>query len=320
MVILGEWAIGLKSNVENLVIPPGVKKLAANFAALWDGGSKLSSVAFPDELKVICTAAFWTCKGLRDVHIPASVEMIGEAAFADVPGPFYFHGQKPKTADCMGLTSSEGSEGSANDPFYASESDSRVIYFTRGTTGWTDGGTWCGLKTYAWDPDGEDPGDPDGVPFSGSEKHVFNGLVYDKGPCGLIQVTTAKETSKGVKVGGFVMLEDSKKATIKAATVQIKGGTLNVSTPVGKIGNISLKIDGSGFSGKLGSMTVESAPPNEDNGVLKATITMSYFEDGSSKLKRRSLTLNGIMVNGEAFGTVTDKKTKNAKKFSAGID
>ena len=85
-------------------------------------------------------------------------------------------------------------------------------------------------------------------------KHVFVGLVRDKKkePCGLIQVTTAKATAKGVKVSGFVMLEDGKKATMKAVTVAVEKNQLKVSTTVGKLGGISLTIGGKGFDGMLG--------------------------------------------------------------------
>ena len=73
-------------------------------------------------------------------------------------------------------------------------------------------------------------------------------LVRDmkKEPFGLIQVTTAKATAKGVKVSGFVMLEDGKKATMKAVTVAAEKNQLNVSPIVGKLGGIILTIGGKG--------------------------------------------------------------------------
>ena len=308
VAISGEWAIGLRSNVANVTIPQGVKKIAVNFALEC---ANLRSVSLPDGLKIICAQAFWTCSELRDVHIPSSVDTIGDWAFSEVPGPFYFHGKKPKSVDCLG----RAYEGEDGDLFYSKESDSRVIYFKRGTSGWTDGGTWCGLRTYAWDPEGGGGG-------SGwTDKHTFNGLVSDSygDPCGLIQVTTAKATKKGVRVSGFVMLEDGKKVTIKAVTVSANE-QLDVYTSVGKIGSIGISVTENGFSGTLGSMKVASGGVSEDTGVFKATVTMSYFEAGTGKLKTKSLTMNGITVDGAAGGTLLNKKTKTTDQFWAEVE
>lgn len=84
LVTLGEWAIGLKSDVSNLVLPLGVKKVACDFVG---GKTGLLSVSFPDGLEIICADSFWGCVQLRNVHIPASVKVIGWGAFGGVPGP-----------------------------------------------------------------------------------------------------------------------------------------------------------------------------------------------------------------------------------------
>ena len=156
--------------------------------------------------------------------------------------------------------------------------------------------------------------------FDGNVKHVFVGLVRDRKmePCGLIQVTTAKATAKGVKVSGFVMLEDGKKATMKAVTVAVEKNQLKVSTTVGKLGGISLTIGGKGFDGTLGDMKVATEKVGEDTGILKATVKMSYFEGGTGKLKSRSVKLTGITVDGAAAGTLTTKG-RAAKDFVAEI-
>lgn len=328
LVTLGEWAIGLKSNVSNLVLPFGVKKIAESFAG---GTTGLRSVSFPDGLEIICPFAFDSCEDLRNVHIPASVKTIGEYAFGGVPGPLYFHGKPPKVVDCVG-----GNDTSDLIVYYGGD---EVIYFKRGVSGWTDGGTWMGVKTLAWDEDDgsgtsgdedcggecsptEDDGGGSGVndPFDGNVKHVFVGLVRDKKmePCGLIQVTTAKATAKGVKVSGFVMLEDGKKAAMKAVTVAVEKNQLKVSTTVGKLGGISLTIGGKGFDGTLGDMKVATEKVGEDTGILKATVKMSYFEGGTGKLKSRSVKLTGITVDGAAAGTLTTKG-RAAKDFVAEI-
>ena len=321
LVTLGDCAIGLKSDVSNLVLPLGVKKVAGYFV---DGmtvlRTVLRSVSFPDGLEVIGDAAFCDCENLRNVHIPASVKTIGGHAFGGVPGPFYFHGKPPKVVDCEG----------GNDDVSGFNYGGEVVYFKRGVSGWTDGGTWMGVKTLAWDED-DGPGtsgdddcggecSPTENPFDGNVKHVFVGLVRDwkMEPCGLIQVTTAKATAKGVKVSGFVMLEDGKKATMKAVTVAVEKNQLKVSTTVGKLGGISLTIGGKGFDGTLGDMKVATEKVGEDTGILKATVKMSYFEGGTGKLKSRSVKLTGITVDGVAAGTLTTKG-RATKDFVAEI-
>ena len=144
VAVSGEWAIGWKSSGSSLTIPSGVKKIAVDFARV--GGNEartLKSISLPDGLQIIASQAFDGQNKLRDVHIPASVTEIGLAAFCEVPGPFYFHGSKPKVSDCAGRSGADYDGG----PVF----DQGVIYFKRGASGWTDGGTWQGLRTYAWD-------------------------------------------------------------------------------------------------------------------------------------------------------------------------
>ena len=276
--------------------------------------SYFTAVDILEGIQSVGIQCFYGQMNLKNVHLPKSLKELGSAAFAGVPGPFYFHGSKPK------VFWSYDEEGTS--PFFGygyDESryvaDGRVVYFMRGESGWVDGGEWCGLRTYAWDPEGGGSG-------SGwTDKHTFNGLVSDFSgePCGLIQVTTAKATTKGVKVSGFVMLEDGKKVTIKAVTVSASE-QLNVYASVGRIGIISMNVTESGFSGSLGSMKVASTGVGEDTGILKATVTMSYFEAGTGKLKTKSLTMNGITVDGVANGTLLNKKTKSTNQFWAEVE
>ena len=167
-----------------------------------------------------------------------------------------------------------------------------------------------------------DEGDGGGAgvkdPFDGNEKHVFNGFVRDKkkSPCGLIQVTTAKATKKGVKVSGFVMLEDGKKVTMKAVTVAVEKKQLKVSTTVGKLGSISLTIGGKGFAGTLGDKKVASEKLDEDAGVLKTTVKVTYLDAATGKLKTKNMTLGGITVGGDAAGTLSQKNS-STRAFQA---
>ena len=159
------------------------------------------------------------------------------------------------------------------------------------------------------------------MPLDGNMKHIFNGLVRDASnePCGLIQVTTAKATKKGVKVSGFVMLEDGKKVTMKAVTVAVQNGLLAVSTTVGKLGSISLTIGGDGFAGTFGAKKVASEKLDEDTGVLKTTVKVTYLDAATGKLKTKNMTLNGVSVPQSAAGVLTSKGSA-AKKFEAVVD
>ncbi len=134
---IGEWAVGLKDFTgTKLVIPAGVKKIACNFAAVWTGHNVplLQSVQFPDGLSQIVEQAFCYQIKLKNVHIPATVEYIGVNAFSDVPGPFYFHGNRPKIDDCGGYRDAEYDD-------YGFERG-QIVYFKANTTGWKDGGRW----------------------------------------------------------------------------------------------------------------------------------------------------------------------------------
>ena len=114
------------------------------------------------------------------------------------------------------------------------------------------------------------------------------------------------------------MLEDGKKAALKAVTVPIEGGRLNVDTTVGKLGAISLTIGGDGFKGTFGSMKVVSADIGEDAGVLTGSLTLKYL-DAAGKVKSRKIAVGGVATDGTAAGTVTPKGGK-AKVFAAEVE
>jgi len=138
--------------------------------------------------------------------------------------------------------------------------------------------------------------------------------------CGIVQVTTGKRTAKDqVKVGGFVMLTDGKKQTIKSVTEDIEGGKLNVETKAGKLGDVELEITDNGFTGSVGLMTVKSGDVGEDTGIISGTLKMSYFDAKTNKLKTRSIKLGGVASGGEAAGTLTTKG-EDTKVFEAVIE
>ena len=143
---IGGWAIGLKNfDGTRLVIPSEVKKIAGNFAYRIDWEPQvplLQSVQFPEGLSHILEQAFYGQTKLKNVYVPASVEYIGDSAFADVPGPFYFQGNRPKIYAC-------GSD--LDDTGRVSAFSGRaIVYFKANTKGWKDGGKWAGAKMKKW--------------------------------------------------------------------------------------------------------------------------------------------------------------------------
>ena len=249
--------------------------------------------------------AFSGCKGLTSVTIPADVTSVGYSAFyacgrlADV----YFRGAAAPDV--------------AEDAFEGCD-EGLIVHVPHEWDG--AGDALCGYPVVR---DGAAGDGEAWIPSAGvwSSKYTFNGLVYDQGnaPCGLVQIVTLKESAKGVRVKGFVMLEDGKKVSLKSATVPVENGVLNVMTKVGKLGSATLTVGGDGFFGKLDSLKLTSAAVGEDTGMLKSTVTMSYFEEATGKLRKKSFALGGIAVRKEAAGTLTEKKAKTGKGFYAEI-
>ena len=156
--------------------------------------------------------------------------------------------------------------------------------------------------------------------FTGVSAKKMEGVVFDAGGMmrGVIQVETGKTSAKGVKVKGFVMLEDGKKVALKAATVPDEAGRLEVETSVGKLGVLSLKVGGDGYSGSLGAMKVVSVDIGEDVGVVSGSLTLKYI-DATGKVKNRKISIGGVVSDGTAAGTATPKGEK-AKVFAAEFD
>jgi len=155
--------------------------------------------------------------------------------------------------------------------------------------------------------------------FDGSVKHIFNGQVFDDAGmmAGIVQITAAKATKQGkVSVGGFVLLEDGKRYTVKSKSVMIVDGRLVVETTAGNLGSMELKIDGDGVVGTVGAMTFKSGAMDEGTGVIKGTLTMSYFDAKTGSLKTKSITVGGVSAGGEAMGTLTEKN-KPKREFAA---
>ena len=136
---IGEWAIGLRRNSSSVTIPSGVKRIAENFSPY----SGVVSLSLPDGLTYIGFQAFWGNKRLSNVQIPASVAKIGEGAFYECDGPFFFLGDKPSLVDCDGAAVSESE--SESDVFGCESCCSLyTVYFKPGKSGWRDGVGWVG--------------------------------------------------------------------------------------------------------------------------------------------------------------------------------
>lgn len=267
--------------------------------------SALTSVNIPSGVTSIESSVFNGCSALTSVTIPEGVTSIGYSAFSGCGRLMnvYFKGVSvPDVAE-------NAFEG-CNESLIV-----HVPYEWEGT-----GDSLCGHPVVR---DGSAGDGEEWIPAPGvwSSKCTFNGLVYDQGnvPCGLVQIVTAVESKKGVKVKGFMMLEDGKKVSLKTVAVPVENGVLNVTTKVGKLGTIALTVGGNGFFGKLDSLKVTSAAVGEDTGMLKSTVTMSYFEEATGKLKKKSFALGGIKVGKEAVGTLNEKKTKAEKSFYADV-
>ena len=158
--------------------------------------------------------------------------------------------------------------------------------------------------------------------FDGLAKRTFGGLAFDAdgNMAGLVQLATAKAAKDGsVSVKGFVMLEDGKKQTVKAAKGTVQDGLLTVRTAIGKIGALDVTFGDDGFVGKLGEGTVASADVGEDTGILRGTIRLSYLDAKTGVLKTRQMTLTGLTDNSDAVGTLS-VKGKEPQTFQAVVE
>lgn len=143
--------------------------------------------------------------------------------------------------------------------------------------------------------------------FDGSKKRTFNGVVFDENGSllGIAQITTAKETKKGVGVSGFVMFENGKKLAVKKTNGRILDGLLVVSATVAKTGVADLVVGADGFAGTLGSYRLVACSDTKDAGVLTGSLKMNTLS--GSKLKSTKVTVGGVVSDGEAVGTATPK-------------
>jgi len=157
VVTLGEWGIRAPSGSKKdtrLLVPQGITRLACNFAACWglptDGSMPYAELTLPDGLTHICSQAFYAQELLKDVHMPSSIRVVGAYAFDEVPGPFYFHGDKPNIVSCKGSSIEHSDDVEDVTAFGSYDGDPCIVYFREGALGWTDGESWAGAVVRRW--------------------------------------------------------------------------------------------------------------------------------------------------------------------------
>jgi len=301
---IGEGAFAYCEGLTSVTIPSSVTSIGER---AFFGCRGLKSVTIPSSVTSIRKGTFQYCEGLTSVTIPNSVTSIGYGAF------FYCMGLK-----CVTIPSSVTSMG---EWAFDACNNLTKIFVEKGDTSRIKGlmgGSGFDVTGVSFEETDIKQGETPSSDFDTA--HTFNGMVRDTDGviCGIMQITTAKATAKGVKVSGFVMLDDGKKQSIKAVTVPIKDGVVDFTTKVGKF-DMTLTVCVDGFSGTLGDMAVKSGDVGEDTGILSGTLKMSYFDAKTGKVKTKSITVSGVAAGGEAAGGLA-VKGENGKSFVAEIE
>ena len=161
--------------------------------------------------------------------------------------------------------------------------------------------------------------------FNGGAKHVYTGVVlkgeeYEtyESSVGIVQLTTAKETQRGVRVGGAIMLDDGKRYPIKSAQVKVENGVLKVKTTVSKLGDMTLVIGLNGFKGTVGTDYSVKSMEMSASSVLKGTISKTYIDAASGRFKTQRATLAGFLSDNSADGVIQEKG-RDDRSFSAQV-
>lgn len=106
----------------------------------------LTSLGLPSSLRKIGTNCFSGQSRLRNVTIPSGVTQIGQYAFSGVSATFTFMGARPTVVNEYGYTVTPSSSTPGIFGVYSAISDVSA-YYRAGASGWTNGGTWCGVTT-----------------------------------------------------------------------------------------------------------------------------------------------------------------------------
>ena len=272
--------------------------------------------------KVVCLyEAFKRCPNLKSVKFPVSLQEIVGIPFENCNlDRVTFEGAVPTIWN--EFNPPDVSDGwycclYAADDHYR-RINGNIVTCVFPNKGWDDivaSGTWQGRPIKFIDGEIPQGGDDDTADWTVA--HNFSGVVYDAGEncVGMIQIATKKATKKGVGVSGTMMLQDGKKITLKSMTVAPEGGALNVAWTVKGYGKLNVIVEAEGFSGQFDDGgSVESQELDEDTGVLKASITMTYIDKKTGKMKTKKITFGGFVSGGEGIGTAQAGKKDPIKE------
>ena len=254
VTVIGDSAFGGCSSLTDISIPNSVTSID-EYAFL--DCSSLTDIAIPNSVTSIGDSAFWGCSSLTDISIPNSVTSIGDGAFRDcsslvsitipngvtIVGPDTFSGCSsltgitlPKSITYVGVAAFSdctslddifflGNAPAINmDMDYPSFPLGIILYYTPGTTGWTDSdaydanaGTWNGYTLRSWDGKDEEASIVDSG-YCGGEGDGMN-LTWTLDSDGLLTIS-----GKGVMENGVFWLEQ--RASVK--TVKINKGVTSI--------------------------------------------------------------------------------------------
>ena len=331
--------------------------IIAGGCVLFVNGKCPAEVVIPEGTVGIAGGAFRNCTSLQTVRVPKSLERVAASAFNGCSGlqEFIVDPANPYFQSAIGMLISKpgkslvgGVNGDVTIPEGVVEIGDYAFYGLRNLTSVmipnsvTDIGDYafanCTALTHIEIPasvasvgvnafdgcDGIDNVDVYSLgAFNGDAKHVYTGVVLKGGySVGIVQIETAKATSRGVRVKGAIMLDDSKKYAIKSAQGQVMNGVLKVETSVSKLGDMSLIIGLAGFNGNIGENYMVRSGEASGAAVLKGSITKTYLDE-KGKFKTARITLTGFSTESGTGEILADgliqERGKDDRSFSATI-
>ena len=241
VTVIGKSAFNGCGNLTSITIPNSVTSVGDR---AFSDCSSLVSITIPNGVTIVGPDTFSGCSSLTSITLPKSITYIGVGAFSDCTSldDIFFLGNAP-TIDM--------------DMDYPSFPLGVILYYTPGTTGWTDSdaydanaGTWNGYTLRSWGGKDEEASIVDSG-YCGGEGVGMN-LTWTLDSDGLLTIS-----GRGVMENGVFWLEQ--RASVK--TVKINKGVTSI---------------GAGAFSDCSSLTSITIP----NSVT--SIGTSAFEDCSS--------------------------------------
>lgn len=325
---------------------------------LFVNGEYPSEVVLPEGTIGIAGGAFRNCTTLRTVRIPKSLERVGDSAFYECAGlrefivdpeNQHFYSESGMLISKPGKRLVCGVNGDVRIPDGVVEIGDKSFYglgnltsvvIPNGVTGiGSYAFAYCAALTHIEIPasvvsvganafegcDGLDNVDVYSLgAFNGDAKHVYTGVVLKDGySVGIVQIETAKASSRGVRVKGAIMLDDGKKYAIKSAQGQVANGVLKVETS-SKLGGMSLVVGLNGFEGGVGEGYTVRSGDTSAAAVLKGTVKKTCVNT-AGKFKTARVTLTGFSIRdsesgtAQADGVIQERDKEGNMLFSASI-